>query len=235
MVPPCRALWIFLVTLKKSGLPWIRRQSERIPMARLASVSEERISATPPGETLGLEHDALDRLGPDQRLVLLDAQRPEELLHATSSGSAHGLAQRRDSPLGRHDVDHDARARLATDPSLSEPVRCVCMQCRRDDGHARLIRVNRPARYGGDRSEPGTRAVPWPGSGQRDACAAVPCGSRRGRKPELPGLRRRIPGAPTSLDSSAFHLEPLHGHQLVGPARGLAAEGGCVEATGLEF
>jgi hypothetical protein len=48
MSAPCSALWIFLVTLKKSGLPWIGRQSALMPRLRADSVGDDNISATPP-------------------------------------------------------------------------------------------------------------------------------------------------------------------------------------------
>lgn len=38
----------FFRTLKKSGLPWINRQSARMPKLRARRVSEENSSATPP-------------------------------------------------------------------------------------------------------------------------------------------------------------------------------------------
>ena len=48
MSPPCRALCIFLVMLKKSGRPWITRQPVLMPAAFISKVREESISATPP-------------------------------------------------------------------------------------------------------------------------------------------------------------------------------------------
>ncbi len=48
MSPPCSALCIFFVMLKKSGRPWMTRQPVRIPAAFISRVREERISATPP-------------------------------------------------------------------------------------------------------------------------------------------------------------------------------------------
>ena len=46
--PPCRALCIFLVMAKKSGLPWMIRHPVLMPTSFISRVSGESLAATPP-------------------------------------------------------------------------------------------------------------------------------------------------------------------------------------------
>src|SRR6516165_12305707 len=78
MSAPCRALCIFFVMLKKSGLPWITRHSAFMP--RLFIDDSECLKC------FCFPEDAINHLEPDEGLVIFDTNQPITQLYSVRTG-----------------------------------------------------------------------------------------------------------------------------------------------------